>query len=149
MLMLYKLRATKPLSCRIGCVRCRRGFIGLGTDVSNLSVQSMHTLKDGKCTRCGCSSAFIERFSPACDEPSDSAKSNPTAANTGPRCPKCRSYSITGNKAGFGLGKAVVGGVALGPAGLLAGFFGSRKIYLSCLQCGHTWKPVATSKSKR
>ena len=38
------------------------------------------------------------------------------------KCPACRSTQITANKKGFGLGKAVVGGVLLGGVGLLGGF---------------------------
>tara|TARA_B110000240_G_scaffold68217_1_gene77703 strand:- start:1350 stop:1901 length:552 start_codon:yes stop_codon:yes gene_type:complete len=57
------------------------------------------------------------------------------------KCPKCYSRNITANKAGFGLGKAVVGGVLTGGVGLLAGFLGSKKINISCLKCGHRWNP--------
>lgn len=57
------------------------------------------------------------------------------------QCPKCNSNLISANKKGFGLGKAVVGGVLTGGVGLLAGFIGSRKIYLTCLNCGHRWNP--------
>lgn len=55
-------------------------------------------------------------------------------------CPKCGSAYLTGDKKGFGLGKAVVGGVLLGGVGLLGGFVGSRKIMVSCMQCGHAWE---------
>ncbi len=54
-------------------------------------------------------------------------------------CPKCQSTSLSGNKKGFGLGKAVAGGLLIGGIGLLSGFFGSRKIEITCMQCGHTW----------
>lgn len=124
--------------------------------MSNSSAIPTHSIQDGKCIRCGCSSAFIERFSPTCNDDAKPMKASTKSAEIVPRCPKCRSTSITSNKAGFGLGKAVVGGVALGPAGFLAGFFGSRKIYLSCMVCGHSWKPgterkatVATKPKKR
>jgi len=56
-------------------------------------------------------------------------------------CPKCRSNQITAQKQGFGLGKAAVGGILTGGIGLLAGFIGSRKIYITCLNCGHKWNP--------
>lgn len=55
-------------------------------------------------------------------------------------CPRCGSANLTGDKKGFGLGKAVVGGVLLGGVGLLGGFIGSRKIMVSCMQCGHAWE---------
>ena len=55
-------------------------------------------------------------------------------------CPKCGSTNLTGDKKGFGLGKALVGGVLLGGVGLLGGFVGSRKITVTCMQCGHAWE---------
>ena len=57
------------------------------------------------------------------------------------RCPKCRSTQITANKKGFGLGKAAVGGVLLGPLGLLGGVIGGNKIRITCLKCGHVFQP--------
>ncbi|WP_321296615.1 hypothetical protein [Marinifilum fragile] len=57
------------------------------------------------------------------------------------KCPICASQSLTANKKGFGVGKAVVGGLLLGGVGLLGGFVGSRKIKITCLNCGHSWKP--------
>lgn len=68
----------------------------------------------------------------------------PDATNPQPEktisCPKCHSTQLTANKAGFGLGKAVAGGVLLGGVGLLGGFLGSRKIRITCLACGFTWE---------
>jgi hypothetical protein len=57
------------------------------------------------------------------------------------RCAKCNSTQITANKKGFGLGKAVAGGFLLGPVGLLGGTIGSSKVKVTCLACGHEWKP--------
>lgn len=57
------------------------------------------------------------------------------------KCPNCKSNSITANKKGFGLGKAVLGGFLTGGIGLLGGFIGSNKIKLTCLSCGYNWKP--------
>ncbi len=115
--------------------------------MSENTTPSSHMMSDGKCIRCGCSSAFIERFSSACDQHEKSLRPAKTT-DAGPMCPKCKSTSISANKAGFGLGKAVAGGVALGPSGLLAGFFGSRKVYVTCLSCGHSRKAGATPKRK-
>lgn len=57
-----------------------------------------------------------------------------------PRCSKCGNKHITAQKQGFGIGKAVVGFVALGPVGSLAGGINKNKIELTCLKCGHKFK---------
>lgn len=54
-----------------------------------------------------------------------------------PYCPKCGSTHLTANKKGFGIGKAAVGGLALGPWGLLAGGIGKNKVKVTCLKCGY------------
>ena len=56
-----------------------------------------------------------------------------------PSCPHCGSTALSANKKGFGLGKAVAGGVITGGVGLLAGFIGSGKVEITCLSCGHHW----------
>lgn len=62
-------------------------------------------------------------------------------ANEAIKCPKCSSTQINVDKKGFGLGKAAVGGLALGPVGLLGGMLGRKKIRLTCLNCGHVFSP--------
>ena len=57
------------------------------------------------------------------------------------KCPKCGSTQLTANKKGFRLGKAAVGGLLLGPVGLLGGVVESGKVLITCLKCGHQWKP--------
>lgn len=56
-------------------------------------------------------------------------------------CPKCLSTQITANRKGFGLGKAVTGGIIAGPVGLLGGCIGKNKIKCTCLNCGNTFNP--------
>ena len=60
--------------------------------------------------------------------------------NSSVKCPECKSTEVTAQKQGFGLGKAVVGGLLTGGVGLLGGFLGSKKITVSCINCGHNWK---------
>ena len=52
-------------------------------------------------------------------------------------CPKCYSTSLSGNKKGFGIGKAVVGAWATGGIGLVAGNIGAKKVRVTCMKCGH------------
>lgn len=54
-------------------------------------------------------------------------------------CPRCHSNQVTAGKKGFGLGKAAIGGVLLGPVGLLAGFIGSKNMEFACLSCKERW----------
>lgn len=42
-------------------------------------------------------------------------------------CPKCGSTSLTANKKGFGVGKAVIGTAVAGPIGLVSGNKGAKK----------------------
>lgn len=56
-------------------------------------------------------------------------------------CPKCKSTQITANKKGFGIGKAVAGAALTGGVGLLAGFIGSGKVKVTCLNCGFEFSP--------
>ena len=50
-------------------------------------------------------------------------------------CPKCGSTQIQMTKKGFGLGKAAVGGLLLGPVGLLGGAIGANNVQRVCVKC--------------
>ena len=55
-------------------------------------------------------------------------------------CPKCLSTSISGNKKGFGIGKAILGSaIATNPLGLVAGNLGAKKVRCTCMKCGYSW----------
>lgn len=56
-------------------------------------------------------------------------------------CPKCNSDQIFAGKKGFSAGKAVAGAVLTGGIGVVAGAIGSNKVKLTCLNCGHVFKP--------
>ena len=56
-------------------------------------------------------------------------------------CPKCGSTSLSANKKGFGIGKALVGATLTLGVGLLAGGIGRNKIEVICLKCGNKFKP--------
>lgn len=55
------------------------------------------------------------------------------------QCPMCGSSiawkHVDTTKKGFSLGKAAVGGILLGPIGLLGGALGKKKVYYCCGKC--------------
>ena len=57
------------------------------------------------------------------------------------RCRMCGSGQLTANKQGYGWKKGVGVGVCTVGLGLFAGFINSNKVWITCLQCGHRWKP--------
>lgn len=56
------------------------------------------------------------------------------------KCPKCGSTSLSAQKKGFGIGKAVVGASLAGPLGLMAGNVNAKKVWVTCLKCGKKFK---------
>lgn len=52
-------------------------------------------------------------------------------------CPKCKSTSLSSNKKGFGIGKAVIGAALTGGIGLIAGNINAKKVRITCLKCGY------------
>jgi len=62
-------------------------------------------------------------------------------ATTELRCPRCLSTQLTANKKGFSGKQAVAGAILTGGIGLLAGTIGSNAVKITCLSCGHQFKP--------
>ena len=56
------------------------------------------------------------------------------------KCPKCNSENLSANKKGFSVKNAVVGAIATGGIGIVAGTIGSNKIMITCLNCGIKYK---------
>lgn len=63
-------------------------------------------------------------------------------------CPKCGGTELENAKQGFGVGKAVVGGLVAGPVGLLAGLAGKNKEVYKCTRCKHKFKFTDTKEYK-
>jgi tellurium resistance protein TerD len=57
------------------------------------------------------------------------------------KCPMCGSTQLSSNQKGFSLKNATGGALLLGPLGLLGGLAGSGKVQITCLNCGHVFKP--------
>lgn len=57
------------------------------------------------------------------------------------RCPKCGSNQLSTDKKGYSLVKGAAGAILTGGIGLAAGFIGSNKIKITCLECGKNFNP--------
>lgn len=55
-------------------------------------------------------------------------------------CPRCGSTKLTNNNRGFSAGKAAAGYIVAGGIGLAAGGIGSKKVVITCLNCGKAWE---------
>lgn len=65
------------------------------------------------------------------------------------KCPSCSSTQLTANKKGFSGAQAVGGAILTGGIGLLAGTIGSDTIIITCLSCGHKFKPGNDLRASR
>jgi len=82
-----------------------------------------------------------QQSEPAPPEKPKPVSSNDPLPDDPIKCPKCGSTQLQANTKGYGAGKALGGVLLTGGIGLLAGFVGSKKLKITCLRCGHRWKP--------
>lgn len=57
-----------------------------------------------------------------------------------PYCPKCKSTALTYTNKKLSVGRALTGGLLFGEGGAVLGGLSSKKGYVKCLNCGHSWK---------
>jgi len=57
------------------------------------------------------------------------------------KCPNCGSTQLTTNKNGYSAAKGISGVILTGGIGLAAGFIGSGKVKITCLDCGNKFNP--------
>jgi DNA-directed RNA polymerase subunit RPC12/RpoP len=57
-------------------------------------------------------------------------------------CPKCGSRRVHAEKRGFNMKRGLALGLTIAPGvGLVSGFVGANKIWLTCLKCGNRFRP--------
>lgn len=131
----------------VECDKCGKVIKFDKNDATEKSENNYVTITPIKC-KCGNISNNIRSEKPfnVLVEKSNSITSKnahlvcPTTSSNLINCPNCSSTQISADKKGFGLGKAVIGGVAFGGVGLLGGFIGSRKVEITCLNCGKSFE---------
>ncbi len=102
-----------------------------------------------KCQKCGVVVFFYRDKSTGAEKCPSCGTTNPHTPNphTPPKeedpikCPKCGSAQLTANKQGYGWKKGLGVAVCTVGIGALAGFINSNKVWITCLKCGHRWKP--------
>lgn len=55
-------------------------------------------------------------------------------------CPKCHSTKVYVDKKGYSLKKGIIGTIAIGPIGLIAGKHKSNNLKCTCIKCGYSWE---------
>lgn len=119
------------------CRGCSKPYKYRRDSFSDVSFDKCVSIGRLRCHNCGATSPENATLFAAKDDTYVHRPPPVRQTQTEPRCPKCGSTQIQAMKQGFGLGKAAVGGLLLGPVGLLGGAVGSNKIRRICLNCKH------------
>lgn len=93
-----------------------------------------------KCPECGTQISDKAASCPSCGCPINGTH-NQSSNEHGLVCPKCGSSNVYVGQKGFSGGKALVGAVAVGGLGLLAGTHGKNDLICNCLTCNHKFTP--------
>src|SRR3979490_2246826 len=65
------------------------------------------------------------------------------------KCPKCDCTQLYAGKKGFSETSALIGEIISKPMGVLLGSAGAEKVIITCLNCGHSWRPRRRVKPPR
>lgn len=118
--------------------RCENCGREIGVPFSNLTRVDSRSFELKAAVMCGCGE--YHNLIIATEENSASSTPMSIPKDDVAKCPKCGSSQLHAGDKGFSLGKAAFGNALIGPVGLLGGLLGSKKIMVTCLQCGHKWE---------
>ncbi|MGC9258580.1 MAG: AtpZ/AtpI family protein [Phycisphaerae bacterium] len=91
-----------------------------------------------------------ETIGPKALAEAERVRAEPAALADAPiRCPSCGSAQLSSGAKGFGGGKALAGGLLVGPVGLLAGTLGAGEVKITCLKCGEVFAPGDTMEKRK
>lgn len=107
--------------------------------------EGLNEMGSFSCVHCGRKYKVAEMTSclmrPDREEKQQQAILTEGKVNNQARCPRCGAISLSPNKKGYGVGKAVVGTALFGVLpGVLIGGMGRNKIEVTCLKCGKKFK---------
>lgn len=108
-------------------IRCKCSICGKMHDKSKDQLKFISTRTyeiNGNGLHCDCGSSYHTQIAWGNPIVQGLSATSETNTYTELKCPKCKSTNLTANTKGFGLGKAAVGGILLGPVGLLGGLYG-------------------------
>ncbi len=129
------------------------GAYGFLASKAGISIKEAHAILDplysacGDCQSVGFVNSLKEQIHSAEEKPSkkqiEKERVKELKESKTPFCPKCHSTALTADKKGYGIGKGVIGGLAgvaiggpVGLIGLTAGNIGSKKVRVTCMNCG-------------
>ncbi|MEG2354266.1 MAG: hypothetical protein RSB70_06510, partial [Clostridium sp.] len=116
------------------------GLENLNGEVSQVKIENEYKREEKRIER-AIKEEEKERKRKGYERIMDSNQDGGTKDDSVVRCPKCGSISITANKKGFSLAKGALGVATVGAYGVLAAGHGKNKVLVTCLKCGHQWKP--------